>query len=383
MVSEKMSWDPVIYQKHVWNRLVKIITSNRIGSAYLFSGPEGSAKEATAISFAAALNCQGEDILCGTCSSCKRFSSLQHEHLHVVTPLPREKDTVDRDTDVLTIIGKSNQELLTDLLQEKGKDPFLKIKLPKANRILINSIRELRKKLYLKSVDKGIKTVLIFDAHYLSVGDGASANALLKILEEPPKKTTLILVTDHKALLLPTILSRCQQIDFPPLSNDLIKAYLESGGVSSKESEFYAILADGNIQRAKYLQKQPEKEILAEMKEQIEAIVNSNNADWRKYINGMSRLVRSDSDEFKFKLFLAQTWFLQTYRLKQNLQAPLVLHGFADSVSSFSNSFPKADYAAINSSIEDTINSIDKNFYMPLKLTNMLIDIQHHLQGKN
>jgi DNA polymerase III delta prime subunit len=383
MVGKKMIREPHIYQKHVWDRLVKIVTSNRIGSAYLFSGPEGSAKEATAISFAAALNCQGEDVLCGTCSSCKRFSSLQHEHLHVVTPLPRVKDSVDRDTDVLTIIGKNNEKLLTDLLQEKGKDPFLKIKLPKANRILINSIRELRKKLYLKSVDKGVKTVLIFDAHYLSVGDGASANALLKILEEPPKKTTLILVTDHKALLLPTIQSRCQQIDFPPLADDLIKAYLESGGVASKESEFYAILSDGNIQRAKYLQKRSVKEILIEMKEQVEPIVNSNSTDWRKYINGMSRLVRSNSDEFKFKLFLAQTWFLQTYRLKQNLHAPLLQNGFAESVSSFSNSFPKADYAAINSCIEDTISSTDIYLYTVLKLMTMLIDIQHHLQGTN
>ncbi len=167
------------------------------------------------------------------------------------------------------------------------------------------------------------------------------------------------------------------------MSDDLIKAYLDLRGIASKESELYAILADGNIQRAKYLQKRSVKEILTEMKEQVEAIVNSNSADWRKYINGMSRLVRSNSDEFKFKLFLAQTWFLQTYRLKQNLHAPLLQNGFTESVSSFSVSFPKADYAAINSSIEDTINSIDKNFYMPLKLTNMLIDIQHHLQGTN
>jgi len=167
------------------------------------------------------------------------------------------------------------------------------------------------------------------------------------------------------------------------LSDDLIKTNLESGGVSSNGSQFYTILADGNIQRAKYLQKRSEMEIILEMKEQIEAIVNSNSSDWRKYINGMSRLVRSDSDEFKFKLFLAQTWFLQSYRLKQNLKGSILDDSFTDSLLSFSNSFPKADYAAINSSIEETINSINKNFYMPLKLTNMLVDIQHYLQGTN
>jgi len=97
----------------------------------------------------------------------------------------------------------------------------------------------------------------------------------------------------------------------------------------------------------------------------------------------MSRLARSDLEEFKYNLFLVQTWFLQTYRLKQKLPAPIFQNGFADSITSFSNLFPKAEFSAINSSIEDAINSIDKNFYMPLKLTNMLIDIQHHLQGNN
>jgi len=224
---------------------------------------------------------------------------------------------------------------------------------------------------------------LIFDAHYLSIGDGASANALLKILEEPPGKTTFILVTDHKSILLPTIQSRCQQIDFPPLSDEKIKSHIESAGIPHKESEIYAMLSDGNIHRATYLQKRSVLEILTEMKKQVEAIVNSNSADWRKYINEMSRLARSDLEEFKYNLFLVQTWFLQTYRLKQKLPAPIFQNGFADSITSFSNLFPKAEFSAINSSIEDAINSIDKNFYMPLKLTNMLIDIQHHLQGNN
>ncbi|HJM12737.1 MAG TPA: hypothetical protein QF484_06120, partial [Candidatus Marinimicrobia bacterium] len=147
-----MKINPTHFQPEVWQRITKILTSNRVGSAYLFSGPEGAGKEAIALAFSAALNCQGSEIVCGKCSSCIRFTTLQHEHLHVVVPLPRKKTSFDKNTDVLTIIGNDNASLLTDLLQKKGTDLFQKIKLPRAKRILINSIRELRKKLYLKSV---------------------------------------------------------------------------------------------------------------------------------------------------------------------------------------------------------------------------------------
>ena len=116
-------------------------------------------------------------------------------------------------------MSKGDIDLLTESIQNKSKDPFYKISIPRASRILIQSIRELRKSLYLKGSPSGRKLVIIFDAHLLSVGQGEAANALLKILEEPPENTTLILVTDHQSLLLPTILSRCQLIQFPPLSD--------------------------------------------------------------------------------------------------------------------------------------------------------------------
>ena len=378
-----MKYNPGHFQPNVWQRITKIISSNRIGSAYLFSGPEGTGKEAAALAFSAALNCQGNEIICGSCSSCVRFSSLQHEHLHVIVPLPRKKANFDKDTDVLSIIGDDNVVLLTDLLQKKGTDPFQKINIPRAKRILINSIRELRKKLYLKSVDSGYKMVLIFDAHCLSDGDGASANALLKLLEEPPKKTTIILVTDYKSMLLSTIQSRCQQIDFPPISHDIVSTYLtEDRGIHSGEAEFYANLADGNIHKARFLADRTVAEILKTMKDQVEAVVNSNGDGWRSYINNMSRMVRSDPNNFKFHLFLLQTWFQQSVRFRQNISSPLAQNGFGEALKTFTTSYPQANLTTANSVIETTIASINRNFYMPLTLTNMLIDIQHYLKGK-
>ncbi len=376
-------FDPIAFQPEIWDRLRKIIQSGRIGSAYLFNGPEGSAKEATALAFAAALNCHNNQLLCGRCTSCIRFNSLQHEHLSIILPLPREKNTINKDTDVLSIIGQKNEKLLTELLQQKGQDPFLKIKLPKAKRILINSIRDLREKLYLRSVEQGYKIVLLFDAHYLSAGDGASANALLKLLEEPPVKTTIILVTDHRVRLLSTIQSRCQQIDFPPLSDDVIRAYLSSTDPTFAELAFIAFLADGNIQRARYFSTRKSADIITAMKDQLEVVINNNGDIWRQYINKMARWGRDNQNEFKFQLFLLQKWCQQAMRMKNELPAELARNGMAAQLETFMHSFPDANLAQANIVIEETIDAIEKNVYMPLSVTNMLIQIQQHLHGEN
>jgi len=93
-------------------------------------------------------------------------------------------------------------------------------------------------------------------------------------------------------------------------------------------------------------------------------------------------MVRSDLEEFKFQLFLLQTWFLQSYRLRQNISAPIVENGFAEGLQLFTTSYPHADLTAVNAVIERTIGSVHRNFYMPLTVTNMLVEIQQCLKRK-
>jgi len=67
---------------------------------------------------------------------------------------------------------------------------------------------------------------------------------------------------------------------------------------------------------------------------------------------------------------------------RQNISSPLAQNGFGEALKTFTTSYPQANLTTANSVIETTIASIDRNFYMPLTLTNMLIDIQHYLKGK-
>src|SRR5262249_2875113 len=95
------------------------------------------------------------------------------------------------------------------------------------------------------------KVLILFEAERLRGNQNESANAMLKTLEEPPARTVLILVTAMADDLLPTIRSRCQQIDFDPLSDATVEAALVSEGVPAKEASAVAAFAGGQLARAR------------------------------------------------------------------------------------------------------------------------------------
>jgi len=166
------------YQPMVWERLLRAKSNNRVGSAYLFTGSRGCGKEWGAIEFAKLLNCENASgTSCNRCPSCAKFVGLQHPNLKLIVPLPGS-DKSTKSSNPLDALKKEDLEYLTEAIARKGSNPFYKIMVPAARRITINSIRDLRKTIYLKSQSNGQKIVLILDAHLLSAGMGESANAL-------------------------------------------------------------------------------------------------------------------------------------------------------------------------------------------------------------
>ena len=153
MVDQKIeSFNISDFQKGIWKRIRKISTSNRVGSAYLLYGPPGCGKEATAIKFSQILNCEIlEGDICGDCPSCTRVAKLQHENIKLIFPMPVPKKN---DEDPYQGIDKKSLDLIAQQIHEKSLNLYHKIRIPMANRILIQSIRELRRNLYLKGDSK-------------------------------------------------------------------------------------------------------------------------------------------------------------------------------------------------------------------------------------
>ena len=367
-------------QARVWERLSQIRISKQVGGAYLFSGPTGCGKESLAIRFAQLLNCETfSEKPCDTCPSCQRFRQLQHEKLKLIFPLPTVRKKKVDGSGTSSTIGKGDMELVTEAIAKKAEDHFHKIKIPKSSRILIQSIRELRKTLYLKSEPSGRKIVLIFDAHLLSVGMGETANALLKILEEPPENTTLILVTDHVELLLPTILSRCQRVGIPRLNDIFIRDWLQMKMVKDSEIQLLTGLSQGNIHQARFLISQPIGDLLKLVNGLVKMISNDNPDHWRKFTQTYSRLARQDSATLSFHFMMLKIWFRSANRLARRVDDILHETSFKPGMERLISTNPNADFSAITFELEDAILSIPMNLYMPLILTNLLLRIQKHL----
>ena len=366
-------------QEVVWQQLQKITVSSRLGNAYLFYGPPGSGKEYIATKFAQMLNCEKDLVyICGECPSCKRAEILQHENINLVFPLPTLKNKSSDRTDEF---DKSNVDTIMDNIERKSENPFHKIRIPYANRILIQSIRALRQKLYLKTQNSGRKVVLVFDAHLLNSGQGEAANAFLKILEEPPLNTTIILVTDHMQLLLPTILSRCQKINFPKLNNKFLEDWCSANKVKKAHIPLVIGLSERNMHKVNFLISQPLEKIINSISGLVKIIIEKNPDKWRKFINTYSRYSKQNNPDFLFHFNMLKIWFQAANRLSNNLYHILHSTSLKRDMEIFIKANPNVDFCAIIYELEKPAMGIKKNFYMPLVLVNLLMDIQKHFKN--
>ena len=365
-------------QAKVWEQLKKIAVSQRLGSAYLFHGPSGSGKEYIATKFAQMLNCEQQiGSICRNCPSCKRSEILQHENINLVFPLPVMKK---KSVDSMDEFEKSNVDVITDNIKKKASNPFHKIQLPNANRILIQSIRLLRRTLYLKTQNVGRKIVLVFDAHLLNSGQGEAANAFLKILEEPPSNTTIILVTDYMELLLPTILSRCQKIAFSKLNNEYLEEWCSINKVKKAHVPLVIGLSEGDVHKAKLLISQPLEKNMSSISSLVKVFSEEDPGQWRKFINTYSRYSKQNKSEFYFHFNMLKIWFQAANRLTKNIDHVLHKTSFVEDMKIFIKRNPNADFCSIIYELEKPMEAVKNNYYMPLVLINLLLEIQKHFK---
>jgi len=184
------------------------ISRDRIAHAYLFYGAEGVGKKTVAEVFAKALNCaKGRDSLdaCDVCPSCLKIDHGNH-------------------SDVITI---------------RAQGQFIKIQ----------EIRELQEQMKFSPFEGGKRIFIIGDADRMNI---ASANAILKTLEEPSASNILILITSRPHQLPATVLSRCQQLRFNPLRRETIASFLEEKlSLESGPAHAIALSSGGSIGKAR------------------------------------------------------------------------------------------------------------------------------------
>jgi DNA polymerase-3 subunit delta' len=238
-----MQFSKVIGHEKTKALLAKEAKNNRISHAQLFLGPEGSGKLPLAIAFSQFLLCDNpsKKDACGNCPSCSKVESNVHPDVHFVFPVVNAKGVKSSD-DVRkewnSFLEKStyfNLNNWQDFTDEMGKNA----------QIGVEESRHILKKLSLKSYSGKYKIMIIWLPEKMN---GAAANKLLKILEEPPEKTLFFLICDSIEYILPTIISRTQIIKIPQLqSEDIVPHLKKTYGITEDNAQSISNLADGNI----------------------------------------------------------------------------------------------------------------------------------------
>lgn len=210
--------------------LERLLRTDRIPHALLFAGPRGVGKFTLATLFARAANCeraQGE--LCGVCGNCRALGSLDN-----LGELKRA---------ALEARGSANPEAVPLLLRPH---PSVTVLVPDGAYIRVSQMRALVRQAYTAPAGARRQLFLIDEAERLRFD---YADVLLKVLEEPPERTTLILVTAAPFELRATLRSRCIPLYFAPLATTEIESYLAAHRPKWKKSEreLAAAVAAGSL----------------------------------------------------------------------------------------------------------------------------------------
>jgi DNA polymerase-3 subunit delta' len=189
-----MSWT-VAGQESAVAILTRAVEHERVAHAYLFTGPTHVGKTLAALQFAQLLNCTGEAAPCGRCRQCEKVASMTHADVELVR------------------IGGICDENDHKHAADDSRD------------IRICQIRRLERVVSRAAYEGRYRVLIIEPAEAMNE---ATANALLKTLEEPPDHVVLILVTDREEMLLPTIRSRARRIGFAGQPPALIERTLRT-----------------------------------------------------------------------------------------------------------------------------------------------------------
>jgi DNA polymerase III subunit delta' len=292
------------------------LEQDRLRGGYLFIGPESVGKKMAARNLAKAANCLTATIgPCDSCASCAKIDKGTHPDVSVI---------------------------------ENGSED-----------IKIESIRELQRLINYRPYEGRKKVFIIDNAHRLTA---EAANAILKILEEPPQNSVLLLITDKPGLLFKTVISRCKIIKFCALERGALKKVLKTDHhISEEAAHFLSFFCEGKIGQALALKDTP---LLADKNAVIDWFIFSKKNSLHH--GGQTK------DDVRSDLNILSTWFRDVYVLKAGMPDTEVIN--YDRAKDLLKAADKASFAELNNAMEFIATAmlrLDQNVNIKLLLNNM------------
>lgn len=243
-----MYFKDIIGQDEIKQRLIQSARTGIIPHAQLFTEQGGAGAFPLALAYARYLNCthRSETDACGSCPSCRKYDEWAHPDLHFVFPIVAKKEKKkevcdDYLTEWRSFLKSHTYFDLDNWLDyiEAGNSQAL---------IYSKESEEIIHKLSLKIYEAEYRILLVWLPEKLHP---VCANKLLKIIEEPPANTVILLISELPELILGTILSRAQRIHIPPIRPEAItKALVSTYGLSAEDARNVAHLSRGSFNKA-------------------------------------------------------------------------------------------------------------------------------------
>jgi len=224
-------------------RLRDLLAHNRFPHAVILSGPAGSGKYTLALMFAKAMNCLepvlsgGLPDFCGRCSNCHRIAQSEELAARTTEAVEAREALREADKRETRIFVQTH----SDVLVIPPDPPQMMIK--------VDQVRRVTETIYLRPGEGKERIYIFTDSAFLK----EAANALLKVLEEPPASATIFLLTTNPGALLPTIRSRSMLITLNALPAEEIERDLAQHRPqwNAKERALVARLSEGAVGRAR------------------------------------------------------------------------------------------------------------------------------------
>lgn len=214
--------------------------------AVLLWGPEGSGTLPAAMAMSQYLMCKERTTEgpCGVCKGCVKSAKHMHPDIHYAFPTIGTKVTGDElypqwRAALAENIHMSRNEWLERIDAEN-----------KQGNINVEDCQRMIRQMSMHTFEADVKILIVWLPEYL----GNAGNKLLKLIEEPPPDSYIILVAENRDEILPTILSRCQQLYFPPMSEETLRnALILHLGMDDEKASWIASTAQGNWNLALHL----------------------------------------------------------------------------------------------------------------------------------
>ena len=311
------------------------LKSSRLHHAYLLSGPAHVGKTTLATQLAQAVNCTGSDPPCGACEPCVRVGAGSHADVSTIEVDP------DATEGAHTVIS-------------------------------IDAVKDIIASAHLRPYEGRTRVYIVQGADRLSQD---AANALLKVLEEPPPDVLLLLLTDNADGVLPTIRSRCQLVELRPLPVARVAELLrDEHGAGEEQAEMLARLSRGCVGWA--IEASADESVLAEMHQRIEriAVVVEGGLEARfAYADALARRYQLDRAAGREELFLLMRWLRDVLLIQQDQGARIVNLSWRSTLERQASSLTSAQVTRVLRAITETVGALERNANPRLALEALML----------